>query len=231
VKIHRVQGIAFSSYLIETPTSLFLVDSGFLWFEPLVLRKIREIGRRADELKLVLVTHPHLDHMGAVAALTRHAVFDIAAHPDSAEVLAGGGRSYSPPRRGWTRAVELLATVGMPLLRLPSITPTLAPGDGERLDGHGLPGAVYHTPGHSEWCITLVLDDGTAFAGDLLIGPGHMTSVVAPPAMATDLSQAAGSMRKVLAAGAERFKPAHGREFGADEVRAALGRLEARAIA
>lgn len=227
MKIHRIQGIAFSSWLIETSEALFLVDSGFLWFEGLVLAKIRGLGRSIDELRLAVVTHPHLDHMGAVAALERRGRFEIAAHPDSTAALASGGRVYSPPTKKWTRAVQLLANVGMPLLRMPSITPTLLAEDGERLDRFGLPGTLHHTPGHSQWCISLLLDDGTAFAGDLLIGAGHMTSRVAPPAMAEDPAAALHSMRKLLAAGAKRFKPAHGREFEADEVRRVLRAAEA----
>jgi glyoxylase-like metal-dependent hydrolase (beta-lactamase superfamily II) len=228
VKTHRVQGIAFSSYLIETPTSLFLVDGGFRWFEPLVLRKIRAIGRRADELRLAVLTHPHIDHIGAIPALANHAHFDIVAHPESLDALAGGGRAYSPPRQTWARAVEWLATNALPLLHLPAIKPTATPADGERLDRFGLPGALYHTPGHSEWCVSLVLDDGTAFAGDLLIGAGHMTRRVAPPAMAVDPSRALESMRKLLDAGAERFMPAHGRAFDAADVRAVLADADAR---
>ena len=74
--IHRIQGIAFSSWLIETSEALFLVDSGFLWFEGLVLHKIRSLGRSVEDLRLAVVTHPHLDHMGAVAALRRYADFE-----------------------------------------------------------------------------------------------------------------------------------------------------------
>jgi len=54
-----------------------------------------------------------------------------------------------------------------------------------------------------------------------------MTRVVAPPAMAVDTEQALRSMRKLLAAGAERFMPAHGREFHADDVLGVLGRAAA----
>ena len=222
MKVHRVQGIAFSSWLIETRAALFLVDSGFRWFEPLVLRKMRAIGRDPEDLALAVLTHPHLDHVGAVAALRDRAEFDIAAHPRSRGVLADGGNAFSPPTRLWTRSVELLARTALPLLRLPAITPTLDAADGERLDRFGLPGALYHTPGHSEWCISLVLDDGTAFAGDLIIGAGHMTRAPSPPAMAFDPAQARASMRKLLDAGARRFKPAHGREFTDDDVRAVL---------
>jgi len=226
MKVHRIQGIAFSSYLIETSDALFLVDSGFRWFEQLVLRKVRAIGRHPDDLALAVLTHPHIDHVGSVPALLEHAQFDVVAHPDSRDALATGGRVYSPPTQVWTRAVQWLATNALPLLRLPSITPSVVPADGERLDRFGLPGALYYTPGHSEWCISLLLDDGTAFAGDLIIGAGHMTSRVSPPAMAADPVGALGSMRKLLAAGAENFMPAHGREFSARDVRGLLERLD-----
>lgn len=227
--IHRIQGIAFSSYLIETPSALFLVDSGFRWFEPLVVRRIRSIGRSVHDLKLAILTHPHIDHVGSIPALARMADFEIAAHPDSLAVLAGGGRAYSPPTQAWTHAVEWLAVHAMPLLKLPAITPSMTPADGQRLDDLGLAGALHYTPGHSDWCISLLLDDGTAFAGDLLIGAGHMTTRVAPPAMAADPGRAVESIRKLLAAGAKRFMPAHGRAFTAEDVLETLRRLEAKA--
>jgi glyoxylase-like metal-dependent hydrolase (beta-lactamase superfamily II) len=226
MRVHRIQGIAFSSYLIETPDALFLVDSGFRWFEHLVLRKVRAIGRDFDELVLAVLTHPHIDHVGAIPALAERADFEIAAHPSSHGALAAGGRVYSPPTQVWTRAVQWLATSALPLLRLPSITPTVTRADGERLDRFGLPGALYYTPGHSEWCVSLLLDDGTAFAGDLIIGPGHMTRGVAPPAMAADPVGAVDSMRKLLQAGAKHFMPAHGRAFFAKDVREMLERLD-----
>jgi glyoxylase-like metal-dependent hydrolase (beta-lactamase superfamily II) len=226
VKIHRIQGIAFSSYLIETPAALFLVDSGFRWFEGLIVQKVRAIGRSLDDLALAVLTHPHIDHVGAIAALLKRADFEIVAHPASREALAAGGRAFSPPTRLWTRAVQRLATSALPLLRLPAIVPTIVPTDGQRLDRYGLPGTLYFTPGHSKWCISLLLDDGTAFAGDLLVGPGHMTRAVSPPAMAADPIGAIHSMRKLLDAGAICFMPAHGRAFGADDVRSMLAALD-----
>ena len=231
MKVHRIQGIAFSSYLVETPSALFLIDSGFRWFEPLVLHKIRSIGRRIEDLGLVVLTHPHIDHVGAVPALLTHTDFEIAAHPTSRAALATGGRAFSRPTQTWTKAVQWLATTALPLLRLPPIVPTVLPADGERLDRFGLAGALHYTPGHSQWCISLVLDDGTTFAGDLIIGAGHMTTRVSPPAMAADPAGALVSMRKLLDAGAKRFMPAHGRAFGAADVRALLGRLTAEAAA
>ncbi len=225
MKVHRIQGIAFSSYLLETPDALFLVDSGFLWFDGLVRRKIRAIGRRLEDLRLVVLTHPHLDHIGAVPALRRRAAFEIVAHPRARAILAGGGKAFSPSRQSWTKAVELLATTAFPFMILDGIEPTLELPDGARLDDHGLSATILHTPGHSDSCISLVHDDGTAFVGDLMIGAGHMTTRVSPPAMAADPRGSIRSMRKLLDAGARRVMPAHGRAFTGADVVALLDRL------
>ena len=53
-RVHRVRGIGFSSYLIETANRLFLVDTGFPGFETLVTRRIAALGRHVRELALVL---------------------------------------------------------------------------------------------------------------------------------------------------------------------------------
>lgn len=225
MQIHRIRGIAFSSYLIETPSALFLIDTGFLGFEQLIVDRIRSIGRRVEDLELVALTHPHLDHVGGLANLRRRTSFDVLAHPSAASALADGGREFSPSLGGWSRAVEVLARVALPLMRLPRITPTLELPDGARLDALGLAATVLHTPGHTASCLSLVLDDGTAFTGDLVIGVGHGTRVVAPPGMAVDAAAALTSVRKVLAAGARRILPAHGRELTAADVRDMLRRL------
>ena len=227
MKVHRIQGIAFSSYLIETPDALFLVDSGFRWFEQLILHKVRSIGRDPAELD-ARRSHAsaHRSRRVRARAARPHRVRDCGASR-LARGSRRGGRVYSPPTQLWTRAVQWLANNALPLLRLPSITPSVVPADGERLDRFGLPGALYYTPGHSEWCVSLLLDDGTAFAGDLIIGAGHMTSVVSPPAMAADPVGAIDSMKKLLNAGAKRFMPAHGRAFTANDVRDMLARLGA----
>ena len=225
MKIHRIQGIGFSSYLLESPDALFLVDSGFRWFERLILMKIRALGRDLGDLRLAVLTHPHLDHVGSVPALLERSDFEIAAHPRAELALADGGREFSPPTQPWGRAVQWLATNGIPLLKLPGIKQSVRLGDGERLDRFGLEATAYYTPGHSEWCVSLVLDDGTAFVGDLATGPGHMSHGVALPAMAIDQATGFESMQKLLKAGVKRFMPAHGRAFSADELRAMLGRL------
>ncbi|MGD2077594.1 MAG: hypothetical protein PVH18_04395 [Chloroflexota bacterium] len=58
-----------------------------------------------------------------------------------------------------------------------------------------------HTPGHSDDSVTLLLDDGSAFTGDLT-HPAFATMETAATVMA--------SWRQLQAQGASRIYPAHG---------------------
>jgi glyoxylase-like metal-dependent hydrolase (beta-lactamase superfamily II) len=64
-----------------------------------------------------------------------------------------------------------------------------------------VPGEIVPTPGHSEDSVTLVLDDGAAFTGDL-------TAPILTPQDPADLSDQ--SWQRLRAAGARTSYPGHG---------------------
>ena len=225
MKVHRIRGFMASSYLIESD-GLFLVDAGFVGHWPLILAAIRCIGRRPQDLRLALVTHPHLDHFGGLPWLRDRAEFPVAAHPGSALTVSKGGKEYSPGLKTWSRAVAHLAKASLPHLSFRGAGPILGLADGERLDRFGLPATVLHTPGHTDGCVTVLLDDGTAFTGDLAQGPTPVNHLPSPPAMATSPQSALASWRRIIDAGARRIMPGHGRSFSADDLAAVLGGLE-----
>lgn len=246
MRIHRIQGVMAASYLIEAEGGLFLVDAGFLGTGALVRRAIRALGRHPEELRLVLITHPHLDHFGGLAGLAgphgfagrrdstghtelrEHLEFEIAAHPTATRAIAEGGKEFSPGLTPGAKWVAWLARTSLPHLRFRGAgRPVRGLADGESLHYLGLPARVVHTPGHTESCISLVLDDGTALTGDLVQGANPITGRPAAPSMAWTLEAALGSWRTLLDAGVERLLPAHGRAFGASALAGILARGEA----
>jgi glyoxylase-like metal-dependent hydrolase (beta-lactamase superfamily II) len=69
----------------------------------------------------------------------------------------------------------------------------------QRLGEIGIRGQILRTPGHSDHCVSLLLDDGSVFTGDL-----------PPEAFAFDNPVALATWRSLRQRGATRVYPGHG---------------------
>lgn len=71
--IYYVGGQLFSSYLIHTSDGLILIDAnmGGPLTKPF-LQRIADLGFEISDIRYVLITHAHVDHIGAAAELQRH---------------------------------------------------------------------------------------------------------------------------------------------------------------
>ena len=85
-----------------------------------------------------------------------------------------------------------------------------------------------YTPGHCLDHLALALDTGQVFCGDMASSFLLWAGVKYCTLFMTDLDAAYCSWQKVLAAGATRLYPAHGRPFPAEKLRENLGRVKTR---
>ncbi len=153
------------AYLLASSRGLILVDAGMPGFENRVLRKIRSLN--GGDLRLIYITHAHLDHYGSAAALRRATGAPIAIHHADVNAMAMGESSLGEPR-GRGRIVGTM----MPLIeRVISLEPTEADivlKDGDTLNEYGIDAYVLHTPGHTLGSSSLIVESKCAFVGDLL---------------------------------------------------------------
>lgn len=141
-------------YAIEIPQGKLLVDCGWpgtlLQFKKVLQRKGVDLGT----IKYLLVTHFHPDHAGLVQDLKNlGAKFilpecQVDSIPSFGEYFKGKSLPY----------VEIEQSDNL-MLKLADSRKFLA--------GIGLHGEILHTPGHSDDSVTLILDEGFAFTGDL----------------------------------------------------------------
>jgi hydroxyacylglutathione hydrolase len=119
------------------------------------------LGRVADlglDIKLIVLTHGHIDHVGALKAVKEATGAEMAIHADDAKSLRG--------LRG------LLQSVLVPGLSYPlPPPPERLLADGDSIDVSGLHFQVLHTPGHTPGGICL-LGEGVVFSGDALFHYG-----------------------------------------------------------
>lgn len=67
--VFHVRGTDVNWYLVRDGTDLTLIDCGYPGDVDAVERSIRELGRRPEDLRAVLLTHAHVDHIGATRSL------------------------------------------------------------------------------------------------------------------------------------------------------------------
>jgi hydroxyacylglutathione hydrolase len=193
-----------NAYLLAGPESVLLVDAGSPGDAGFIAGALRRLGRRS--LDLIYLTHAHYDHFGSAAVLSRATEAPIAIHTDDAGVcLTGETRLGIPRGRG------KLARYGLALLErffpVEGFLPDIQLKDGDNLEAYGFPARVLHTPGHTPGSTCLLLDDGTAFAGDLVSSTGgpHLQRYYAQ-----NWKALASSLAKLQVERPRRVYPGHG---------------------
>jgi glyoxylase-like metal-dependent hydrolase (beta-lactamase superfamily II) len=81
------------------------------------------------------------------------------------------------------------------------------------LGAYGIPGRVLHTPGHTLGSVTVLLESGEAFVGDLAMSARIMRMKPGPPIFAEDIKMVMQSWKKLRESGVRKIYPAHGRPF------------------
>jgi glyoxylase-like metal-dependent hydrolase (beta-lactamase superfamily II) len=156
-----------NAFLIEGDDGLTLIDAGFPDKEAAVLDAIRVLGRSPDQLKHLIFTHGHPDHIGSAAAIVRATGARTYMHPLDIPIAESGG-----PFRPMKPAPGLLRQVMCNLFFHPDELMEPVAIDQPLADGETLPIAggidVIHTPGHCAGHVVLLWRPGRMlFAGDV----------------------------------------------------------------
>src|SRR5215471_19173580 len=104
--VHLVAMGTANAHLIDGQDGLTLIDAGFPDKEAAVFRALRELGRSPDQLKHLILTHGHPDHIGSAAAIVRETGARTYLYPLDIPLAETGG-----PFRPMTPAPGLLRQI------------------------------------------------------------------------------------------------------------------------
>jgi len=74
------------------PKGHVLIDGGFPESGPQIARNIDKLGFKLEDVKVLLVSHAHIDHAGGLAELKRRTGAQVVASRADAEAMARGGK-------------------------------------------------------------------------------------------------------------------------------------------
>ena len=157
--IYYVGTNGVSSFLIVTPEGHILLDSGFNQSVPLIRTSIGSLGFRFEDIRILLSSHAHFDHVAGHGLIQEQTGARVMASERDAEVIARGDESLW---EGW---------------RPSRVDRVIRDGDRVRLGGAEL--TAHLTPGHTKGCTTWTMEavDGgkkyrVVFVGGYTINPG-----------------------------------------------------------
>jgi hydroxyacylglutathione hydrolase len=222
--VYRVPAYHANTYLVEADNGLVLVDTGLPGSEKRILSAIAKLGKKPNDVKLVLLTHRHLDHIGSAAALKKETSATLVSHPFEKPYVAGTLVIITP--KAWSlygrvaRRILSVAASTKKLLRFNKYQPVHVDGAADEesiLEGTGLDASIIWTPGHTKGSVSLFLNKSkVAIIGDLLRGKrGNLVE----PMFMENPSQTKASVERILDLDPVILCPGHGNPLPPSNVR------------
>lgn len=219
VEVHTI-GIGIVNRYLVHDEGWMLVDPGIPYTTQMVVRALNRLGVEPGWVKLILLTHGHVDHAGATGAVQELTVAKVAVHQRDRWLLERGQVTMPPL---WIPGGGALYSVLNPIARLLRFRAARADivieDEGLSLLPFGIRGRVIYTPGHSDGSVSVLLDGGEALVGDLVGGPSWPHSQPRLPPAGEDQEQMRASLRNLLIEGAKTIYPGHGKPFSAQLLR------------
>ena len=172
-------------WLVSAGSSRLLVDIGWPGTMGMMRANLKRMDVPVKEIRYVLATHYHIDHAGLAQEFKQEGVPLLVLDVQVDTI---------PMMKTWTKPSDQYVEI----TTYDNVTIS-CPESRSLLGQIGIAGEILYTPGHSNDSVSLLLDDGSAFTGDLT-----------PEAYAWDNAVALASWRQLRERGATRVYPAHG---------------------
>ena len=205
-------------YLIRGGKDFVMVDAG----PPKALGKfqqqLEQLGINPSTIKQIFVTHMHFDHMGSLSEISQLTGAKSAMHHLDKELVEKGTIIMPGGIGPWGKFLTTFLWTIKPM-----INKNIGPVPVDRslddspysLDEFQINGKIIHTPGHTAGSISMVLESGEAFVGDLAMSGFPRLSGPGPFVLGDNLETMKRSWQLLLDEGARRIYPSHGKPFDA----------------
>ncbi len=128
------------SFLIKTEDGLILINSGYEQTVPLIQASIEKLGFRMQDVKILLASHAHPDHIGGTVRMKTLTGARVLMMDADVDVATSGGKDFMSPNATY-----------------PPITVDGILHDGDEVKLGSALLVAHKTPGHTKGCTTWTL--------------------------------------------------------------------------
>jgi len=201
--IYYVGSNDLAIYLVATPKGHMLINTGFDETVPLIRASVRSLGFKMTDIKIILASHAHSDHVAGHARAREISGAKVYVMTGDEKVIAGGGKGqylYTDSRWRPCPVDKVLK-------------------DGEKVTLGGTTLVARHTPGHTPGCTTWTakVTDGKSkklvvVVGSPNVNPGYqLVNNKVYPKIAKDFAR---TFKVLNSLKCDYFLGAHGNYYG-----------------
>ncbi|MCM2386720.1 MBL fold metallo-hydrolase [Streptomyces albipurpureus] len=172
---HAIWQLAFPVghvYFVRLPDGYGLIDTAMPGSAPAILDALTQLGGHSQDLRQIVLTHSHIDHMGSAADLVAATGARVLAGAVDAPYIRGTAPEPQPVCTASERVLHEQIVAGFseayvrPLHHVPV---DVELHDADTIDDWGEPVRILHVPGHTPGSIALHLpSSGVLFPGDIV---------------------------------------------------------------
>ena len=214
-KIKTIELDFVNAFLVKAERGFVLIDTGMGHHWDRLEAALKALGCLPNRLKVVLITHGDLDHVGNCAKLQMKYKIPIAIHAGDALMVESGVAPKRTVRTLRARVFSWVARMRVKKMAVERFKPDLLLNDGQDLSStYGFQAKVVHIPGHTKGSIGILTEGGALFVGDTLLNRGK-------PDTATyieDPVELKNSIAKLRTMNIKMVYPGHGKPFSMEQL-------------
>lgn len=201
--IHKFEGMTgVNCYWTTSDEGVVVIDTANPKSETKILDQLKAGGKSTEDVKLIIITHADIDHLGSAAELKNLTGAKIAIHESDAAILKG-----EEPMKEAQGFFKFIFKIMMGFFKFRTVDPDILLKDGDEIAGF----KVLHTPGHTKGSIMLFKPNQLLITGDTLLSDSHAQPRGPIKLFTPDMEQAWNSIRKLHDLNFEMMLPGHGK--------------------
>ncbi len=211
-------------FLIIEPSGVILVDTGLKGSKQKIEKSLSEEGKTFDDIKLIILTHSHQDHIGGLQELKEVINAPIMMSSIEYNLIQNNSDDALPTGPIGKKLFRFVSRMERPTEESFMDKPDILVDQHWHLAPFNIDAEVFLTPGHTRGSLSILTAEGDAIIGDSLMammpwqGPGR-------PILAYDLERTAQSVQQLADAGAKTFWLSHGGSFERARILGAIAKF------